>query len=56
MAENLDQEVLEGEQTESGEESTLPWTFMLVLALVMLIVGIVLGYMELKEFYGLFNA
>ena len=53
MAEIYEDEILnEEEELEQAEESTMPWTLMLVLATVLALLAIVLGYMELKEFYG----
>jgi hypothetical protein len=53
MAEIFEDDILnEEEEIGQQEESTLPWTLMLVLATVLLLLAIVLGYMELKDFYG----
>ena len=51
MAEVFEDDVLQDEQLESQEESTLPWTVMLVIALVLQVVVIVLAWMELNTFY-----
>jgi hypothetical protein len=51
MAEVFEDDVLQEEQIESQEESTAPWTVMLVIALVLQVVVIVLAWMELDQFY-----
>ncbi len=53
MAEIIENDLLTQEEVvEEQEESTMPWTLMLVLATVLMLLAIVLGYMELKAFYS----
>ena len=53
MAEVYEEDVFDAgseEQQQEGE-STTPWTVMLVISAMLVILGIILTVMELKEFY-----
>jgi hypothetical protein len=51
MVELNENELFQEEELESQEESTMPWTIALVLALVLQIVAIFLCWTELSSIY-----
>ena len=50
-AEPYQDDLAQEEEVQAQQESTVPWTVMLIIALVFQVVTIVMAWMELSDFY-----